>query len=882
MVDSMITLFETTSTEFVTNGLGNLPDAISCIVTEERNGQFELEMEYPIIGKRYGELSLRRIIVAKTNPYSDPQPFRIYEITKPINGISTIYAQHISYDLSGYPVAPFSAESVVNALVNMKKASVLNCPFTFSTDKTTLANMKVLTPSSMRALLGGNEGSVLDVYGGEYEFNKFEVKLWNNRGSNRGVSIRYGKNLTDLKQEENCASVYTGVYPYWYSEQDGLQQLPEQIISAEGEYNFTRIYPLDLSQEWQNKPTEDQLRERAKAYMKNNNIGIPKVSLDVSFIQLAQSAEYKEIALLETVYLCDTVNVEFPELGVSATAKCIKTTYNVLTDKYEKIELGSAKSNLASTISDQSKAISDTPTKTSMEQAIENATQLISGGLGGYVVMHSSTGGQHPDEILIMDANDIKTANKVWRWNKNGLGYSSKGYNGPYTTAITQDGRIVADFITAGEFDGTLIKAGTIFADMLDIEYRNSVTKYADDVGKEVVEETAVKLKTLSDSIVAEVNRSTNADKDMNTKIVLNANGLKSKVSYGEVSSQISQEADVVTLKSNRVVIESDNLKINKNSAINASGAFSTTAGSMSNNDYRRAVLSAGRLMLSSTDPVLGNGNIEPASLDGYDGSKKYGIRIYNWYDFIALSQNALSGWDYLLNGDVDPSGCTDRHIFSKNIWVDGKIKPSSIQWRNESGTKVSPGNITVSGTESEGTYINGALGVDGNFVVTGQKKRVIGTKTYGRVSMNAWETTGAFFSDIGNGKIGEDGICVIVCDDRFRETIDITHELYVSVTKTSAGNIEYVEKTGCDMVVHGSFGTEFDWVVTGKQIDYVLERLEDCELDQVVSEIPYTDSYSEKLEDYAITAFNADLDNDTIEQDAENYLKNYQEELES
>lgn len=282
MVDTMITLHESTETSFTTNGLGTLSDAITCEVTEERNGEFELEMEYPVTGIRYKELQLRRIIMAKPNPYSDLQPFRIYAITKPINGIVTVNAEHISYDMSGYPVSAFAADTVQNAFINMKSASAVNCPFSFSTDKTTTANMTVLKPSSMRSLLGGVDGSILDVYGGEYEFDKFNVKLWNKRGADRGASIRYGKNLTDLKQEENCSSVYTGVYPFWYSEQEGLVQLNEKIVKASGTYNFTRIYPLDLSQEWQEKPNQEQLRTRANSYMKANNIGVPAVSLTVS------------------------------------------------------------------------------------------------------------------------------------------------------------------------------------------------------------------------------------------------------------------------------------------------------------------------------------------------------------------------------------------------------------------------------------------------------------------------------------------------------------------------------------------------------------------------------------------------------------------------
>ena len=152
MVDTMITLHESTEMSFTTNGLGALSDAITCEVTEERNGEFELEMEYPVTGIRYKELQLRRIIMAKPNPYSDPQPFRIYAITKPINGIVTINAEHISYDMSGYPVSAFAADTVQNAFINMKSASAVDCPFSFSTDKITTANMTVLKPSSMRSL----------------------------------------------------------------------------------------------------------------------------------------------------------------------------------------------------------------------------------------------------------------------------------------------------------------------------------------------------------------------------------------------------------------------------------------------------------------------------------------------------------------------------------------------------------------------------------------------------------------------------------------------------------------------------------------------------------------------------------------------------------
>ena len=471
MVDSLIRLFESTATSFQTNGLGGLYEALKCEVVEERNGSFELEMEYHISGRRYSDLKLRRIIVAKPNPYSEPQPFRIYDISKPINGLVTIKAEHISYDMSGYPVSPFSVSDVKAAISNTQSNAIVSHPFKLSTDMSASGEFTILKPVSMRSLLGGSSESILESYGGdgEYEFNGFNVILHQNRGTNRGVTIRYGKNMTDLKQEESCSNVYTAVYPFWYSDEWGMIELPEKTLKTAGTYDYTRILPLDLSNEWENSyewddqyPSEDEIRELAQNYVDKNNIGVPIVSLTVSFEQLSQTKEYEMMALLETVRLCDTVNVEFPLLGVSATSKCIKTTYNAITNKYISIELGESQSTLSDTVSEQSQTIKKQPTQTFMEKAIQTATQLISGGLGGYVVIRSSSGGKYPDEILIMDDPNIEKATKVWRWNKGGLGYSPTGYNGPYTTAITQDGSIVADFINTGHLTASIIQGGTL------------------------------------------------------------------------------------------------------------------------------------------------------------------------------------------------------------------------------------------------------------------------------------------------------------------------------------------------------------------------------------------------------------------------------------
>lgn len=452
-------LYEANETEFNHNGLGVLSDAADAEVTEERNGAFELTIQYPSGGWLFSELKNRRIIYCPAYPGGTPQPFRIYRITKPMGGLVTVYAEHISYDLSGVMLSRFSAGSAAEAFAKLPQYAVGNNPFTFFTDKSTQAVFQVTAPASIRSKLGGSEGSLLDVYGGEYVFDGFTVKLLNERGQNRGVSIRYGKNLTDLTQEENIQSVYTGVYPYWAKEEDYFE-LPEKTVNAEGDFGFTRLMPLDLSSEFEEKPSAEQLRAKAQEYMKSNKIGVPKVSLTVSFFPLEQSEEYKDLALLETVYLCDTVNVEFSALGVSATAKVVKTVYDVLRKRYRSIELGDAKSNIADTIVKQEQEIQKKPSYSALEDAIKNATNWITNG-GGYIVAIKDEAGNWK-EIVSLDVNNLEQAKKVWRWNNGGFGFSANGYNGPYRLAITQDGAIVADFITVGTLTANIIKAGVL------------------------------------------------------------------------------------------------------------------------------------------------------------------------------------------------------------------------------------------------------------------------------------------------------------------------------------------------------------------------------------------------------------------------------------
>lgn len=482
-------LFPDSATTFSTQGIGALTDFVSISVVEQLNGGMELTMVYPITGVHFDRIATRSLILAKPNPISDPYPFRVYSITKPINGRCTVHAHGWHYDLAGVPIPPFSSSTAPAALSALNSSAAVPHPFTFSTQMLTTADFELEHPASIFSVMGGTEGSIIDVFGGEWVFgynnDPTDIRLVSRRGSDNGVTIRYGKNLTSLEQEESIASVYTGVYPYWQGAEGGLVTLAEQIVPVAGSYNFDRILTLDLTADFEEQPTEDELRARAVFYISANGIGIPTVSLKVSFVALGQTDQYKSMAMLEDVELGDTVTVQFEQLGVDASARIIETDYNPATGRYNSVTIGSARATIADTIATQGQAVERlrTTVPNPVLAAVQQATDRIVGNLGGYIVMRYDADNQ-PYELLIMDTNDINTATKVWRWNQAGLGYSSTGYNGTYGTAITADGEIVADFITAGHMAADIITMGANPGDELTDYFR----VYLDDNSRAVVE----------------------------------------------------------------------------------------------------------------------------------------------------------------------------------------------------------------------------------------------------------------------------------------------------------------------------------------------------------------------------------------------------------
>lgn len=356
-------LYDKTETAFTSNGLGRLASCTRCLVTEERNGIYECEFDFPISDPKYELIQEGQIIAATHDDNGDIQPFDIYHRTAPINGIVTFYAHHISYRQIGITVEPFTASGIANAIAGIKTNSYGTNPFTYSTDKTTAGDYTVKVPSSAKALLGGEENSLLDVFGaGEYEFDKFNVNLWARRGSDTNVEIRYRKNLADIEHDVDYTESYNGVIPYWFgtvydeqteTETDVLVTLPEWAVMASGQTYDGRntILPLDLSGEFDGPPAVNDLRALATQKLNDADTLKPIENIKVSFVQLWQTDEYANVAPLQKVGLCDTVNVIYPELGVDKTAvKVIKTVYNTLLDRFDEMELGDAVTSYAAII----------------------------------------------------------------------------------------------------------------------------------------------------------------------------------------------------------------------------------------------------------------------------------------------------------------------------------------------------------------------------------------------------------------------------------------------------------------------------------------------------------------------------------------------------
>ena len=517
---------------FRSNGIGRLTEAISCTVTEERNGVYELEMQYPNTGEYFNDLQIGRYIYATHDNGGDGQPFKIYKISKPINGVCTYSAQHISYQLSKITVRPFTADGVVSAMAALKANSMVYNDFQFHTTKNTQVAYEVSVPSSVRSLLGGSENSFLDRFGGgEYKFDVFDVWLYQNRGEDRGVSIRYGKNMADFSMDTEAHDTYTAIAPYW-EDSNGEETpvyLPEGYLTMANvptfasnlvtdaladiftddsqtldlDYYDIEIVPLDLSDEFDEKPTVDELRDRAMqeltgmSYSPAENITFRSVETD-------------------DIYLCDTVHVYFPKMNVTASMKVVKLTWDALADRITEIECGTPKTSFSDVITAQiNDQIKASEAVSNIDTYASSFMQIISQGMGLFITKESKPQGGY--QYYMHNRPNRSDSQYQWTINSNGFAVS-QDYGSTWTAGIDSEGNAVfnmlsANIINAMELHGTYVD-GAKFVFAPDSKSPVTVQSFEYDNGYGGVEFVGNGEFMVDTNTLGIVSRGTTPDKD--------------------------------------------------------------------------------------------------------------------------------------------------------------------------------------------------------------------------------------------------------------------------------------------------------------------------------------------------------------------------------
>lgn len=368
-------LYDSKETSFASNGLCRLRDAISVTVVEERNGIYECDFSYPVDGENYDLIQLGRIIGVTHDESGDIQPFDIVSYSKPIDGVVTFHCTHISYRQSKM----VSYASGINTLNDAFRAFRVSFfpynpigeegggnPFTYLTDKDSSGYVAAFdgTPRTIRSLLGGVEGSILDTYGGEYEWDKWTVTLHSERGEQKDFTIRYGVNLTDFQDDTDYGESFNCCVPFWANSSSGVTVIGSEVNTEQSTIGAgDKCVPLDLTDKFEEQPTVAELENMAADVMSAKQPYLPSQNIRVDFVRLQDEAGFDQFDSLLQCKLCDSIKVVFPRYDMSAYFKIVKTTWDVLLDRYESMELGNLSTTLAEAlgISESAPSSSSTP-----------------------------------------------------------------------------------------------------------------------------------------------------------------------------------------------------------------------------------------------------------------------------------------------------------------------------------------------------------------------------------------------------------------------------------------------------------------------------------------------------------------------------------------
>ena len=511
-------LYDSKEMNFNHNGIGKLADTQSCIVTEKRNGSYELKLVCPADGIHAENLEEGNIILAKPSDTMQSQPFRIYKITTPIDGKLEVQARHISYQLNFITVSPFSVTGCVGAMQGLKSHSASECPFSIWTDVASSAMFTVSVPASFRNCLGGMDGSVLDTFGGEFEWDRYMVKFHKARGADHNVHIVYGKNLTDFKMEKSIENTITGVHPYWVdNETQAVMELPEKVVMVSRKsVPYQKITVLDCTSAFQEKPSEAALREYAQDYIDTTSLTEPEIDIKVDFIQLWNTPGYEDVVQAEQVSLCDTVHVYISKLGIEASSKVTETEYDSLLERYNSITLSnSTVSSRNSSLTSSLNSIRNTATAAyDTAVRVETAVGEQMGGISASIIydgaLFAALFGLHYKNETDSKGNTTRYAFNASTLKKSTIAWK----NSPAGFFVSTDGGKTWGY--GWESDDTAVKTAILLEQTLkELDDRY---KKATELSEELLEELDERYKTAT-AISAELQKTLDQRYEMAKKL---------------------------------------------------------------------------------------------------------------------------------------------------------------------------------------------------------------------------------------------------------------------------------------------------------------------------------------------------------------------------
>ncbi|HEL0985095.1 phage tail spike protein, partial [Streptococcus equi] len=375
-------LYEAKETKFRTFGLGEIADAYEVRVTRERNGNYSLYIKYPLDGVFASVFKEELKIKSDAGRRTKWQTFEINRVLRNSKDHIEIFARHISMRTQDIALKPFVSGSSIDAesaLEVWRDNLVGDDTFDVKSDILTLGsfNWEVDKIGNARGALGGVAGSILDVYGGEYEFDNRTIILHKQMGRKAPTVLEYGRNIVSVEEERLLDGNYTSIYPYVrYTPQPkpqeeasgkphiGEQEQPEEQLVTLPEfildgqyldlYAQRRIQMVDLSSHFNDdkkEPTVEEIRKLAQKYLKDNNVGAPKISIEVDYIDLSQTLDYQDFRVMEEVELCDIVPLYYPKFGITTeTEKVVEIVYDVYTDSNHTIKLGTIDQSISKSL----------------------------------------------------------------------------------------------------------------------------------------------------------------------------------------------------------------------------------------------------------------------------------------------------------------------------------------------------------------------------------------------------------------------------------------------------------------------------------------------------------------------------------------------------